>query len=226
MIAANRRESIHGDARRAGTCRVAAALLLTLAALPAARADVYDMLVKKFDAETAQYRTAGQMVRPLLPDKLDAHAEFLAVARELEGTDDALPYLGWLLQNAPRNPEAHGYAVAQVDVLAQKRADELRASGADWEALGQASRKAVRHLKYNTVDGPAFARTLRDVKALALAAEMPGVRSAAEQSVFKLTRLQEGMVAPDIVGDDLDGMEFKLSDYRGKVVVIDFWGDW
>ena len=34
------------------------------------------------------------------------------------------------------------------------------------------------------------------------------------------------MVAPEIEAEDLDGVNFKLSDYRGKVVVIDFWGDW
>lgn len=38
--------------------------------------------------------------------------------------------------------------------------------------------------------------------------------------------LQIGMVAPDIEGEDLEGVPFKLSDYRGKVVVLDFWGDW
>ena len=38
--------------------------------------------------------------------------------------------------------------------------------------------------------------------------------------------LDIGEVAPDIVGTDVDGVEFKLSDYRGKVVVLDFWGDW
>ena len=43
---------------------------------------------------------------------------------------------------------------------------------------------------------------------------------------FVKERLQVGMEAPDIEGEDLDGVEFKLSDYRGKVVVIDFWGDW
>ena len=35
-----------------------------------------------------------------------------------------------------------------------------------------------------------------------------------------------GKVAPEIVGKDIDGKEMKLSDYRGKVVVLDFWGDW
>jgi phage I-like protein len=44
--------------------------------------------------------------------------------------------------------------------------------------------------------------------------------------LFELRNLAVGKTAPDIVGDDLDGKLFKLSDYRGKVVVIDFWGNW
>ncbi len=35
-----------------------------------------------------------------------------------------------------------------------------------------------------------------------------------------------GKPAPEISGEDVDGVKFKLSDYRGKVVVLDFWGDW
>ena len=35
-----------------------------------------------------------------------------------------------------------------------------------------------------------------------------------------------GRMAPEIEGQDLDGVRFKLSDYRGKVVVLDFWGNW
>ena len=35
-----------------------------------------------------------------------------------------------------------------------------------------------------------------------------------------------GEVAPEIEGEDLDGEVFRLSDYRGKVVVLDFWGNW
>lgn len=32
--------------------------------------------------------------------------------------------------------------------------------------------------------------------------------------------------APEISGRDIDGKKFKLSDYRGKVVLLDFWGNW
>lgn len=50
--------------------------------------------------------------------------------------------------------------------------------------------------------------------------------SVATSELFELTKLQVGMVAPDIEGNDLDDIPFKLSDYRGKVVMLDFWGHW
>ena len=48
----------------------------------------------------------------------------------------------------------------------------------------------------------------------------------ADGYLFEIRNLAIGKVAPDIEGEDLDGKKFKLSDYRGKVVVIDFWGNW
>ena len=48
----------------------------------------------------------------------------------------------------------------------------------------------------------------------------------AEKELFALRNLSIGKSAPEIVAADLDGVEFKLSDYRGKVVLLDFWGDW
>ena len=38
--------------------------------------------------------------------------------------------------------------------------------------------------------------------------------------------LKVGDAAPEIVGEDIDGKPMKLSDFQGKVVVLDFWGDW
>jgi hypothetical protein len=35
-----------------------------------------------------------------------------------------------------------------------------------------------------------------------------------------------GQLAREIEAEDIDGVKFKLSDYRGKVVVLDFWGHW
>ena len=47
-----------------------------------------------------------------------------------------------------------------------------------------------------------------------------------ENELFSFRNLRIGKEAPEIAAADLDGVEFKLSDYRGKVVVLDFWGDW
>ena len=43
---------------------------------------------------------------------------------------------------------------------------------------------------------------------------------------FEKTRLQVGMTAPEVEGPDLFGKTIRLSDFRGKVVMLDFWGDW
>lgn len=49
---------------------------------------------------------------------------------------------------------------------------------------------------------------------------------AARAQLHEARNLVVGKVAPDIEGEDVDGKTFKLSEYRGKVVVLDFWGDW
>lgn len=38
--------------------------------------------------------------------------------------------------------------------------------------------------------------------------------------------LGKGDLIPEISGTDIEGVEFKLSDYKGKVIMLDFWGDW
>jgi thiol-disulfide isomerase/thioredoxin len=48
----------------------------------------------------------------------------------------------------------------------------------------------------------------------------------AEREIFEIVNLAVGKPAPEIEGEDLAGESFKLSDYRGKVVMLDFWGDW
>jgi len=52
------------------------------------------------------------------------------------------------------------------------------------------------------------------------------LKKLADNKLFGFTKLRVGAVAEDIIGEDLDGKKFKLSDYRGKVVFLDFWGDW
>jgi hypothetical protein len=49
---------------------------------------------------------------------------------------------------------------------------------------------------------------------------------SAKGEIFELKNLRIGMVAPNIEAEDVDGTMMKLSEYKGKVVLIDFWGNW
>jgi len=66
-----------------------------------------------------------------------------------------------------------------------------------------------------------------------VAAEYPDVKgpggSIADQAsniLYAFDHLAVGNRAPQIEGPTIDGTPMKLSDYRGKVVMLDFWGDW
>lgn len=48
----------------------------------------------------------------------------------------------------------------------------------------------------------------------------------AQDELFRLQNLVEGALAPDFEATTFDGTAFRLSDHRGKVVVLDFFGFW
>ena len=49
------------------------------------------------------------------------------------------------------------------------------------------------------------------------------IAERAKAELFEIRNLRVGKLAPDIEGEDQDGKRFRLSDYRGKVVLLDFW---
>ncbi|HMF12960.1 MAG TPA: hypothetical protein VKE94_11660 [Gemmataceae bacterium] len=56
--------------------------------------------------------------------------------------------------------------------------------------------------------------------------KLPGGDTVAERAkaeLFEIRNLRVGQSAPEIEGEDQDGKRFKLSDYRGKVLLLDFW---
>lgn len=48
----------------------------------------------------------------------------------------------------------------------------------------------------------------------------------AQRMLFRIRNLSIGRLAPEIEGEDTHGKPFKLSDFRGKVVMLTFWGHW
>jgi hypothetical protein len=56
--------------------------------------------------------------------------------------------------------------------------------------------------------------------------KLPGGDTVAERAraeLFEIRNLSVGKAAPDIEGVDQNDKRFKLSEYRGKVVLLDFW---
>ncbi|MCO6456657.1 MAG: redoxin domain-containing protein [Pirellulaceae bacterium] len=48
----------------------------------------------------------------------------------------------------------------------------------------------------------------------------------AGSQLFELRNLAIGQTAPEIAGQDMDGQPLQLSDQRGKIVMLTFWGNW
>ena len=59
-----------------------------------------------------------------------------------------------------------------------------------------------------------------------LLARHPEARKLIADHRHLVENLTPGKIAPDIVGTDIDGVEFRLSDYRGNIVVLFFTGEW
>lgn len=69
-----------------------------------------------------------------------------------------------------------------------------------------------------------FDRTMRDFGEITSGESSLG--ELAKRESFAARSLNVGQVAPEIEGIDGDGVTFKLSDYRGKAILLIFCGDW
>jgi hypothetical protein len=49
------------------------------------------------------------------------------------------------------------------------------------------------------------------------------VGEMAKRELYEIRHLAVGKPAPEVEGEDQDAKKFKLSDYKGKVVLLDFW---
>jgi RNA polymerase sigma factor (sigma-70 family) len=88
----------------------------------------------------------------------------------------------------------------------------------DPDALMKGAEAALERSLSEFASEPADDRTTRAARAK-LAED---VRAELDE----IRNLAVGKPAPEIVGTDIDGQPFKLSDYRGKVILLTFWAGW
>lgn len=131
------------------------------------------------------------------------------------------PQLGVMLENAMSLSRFVGQEQSNLlleRVIADNQNPETKAWAIYWQSV------ALSRNKEATAEDKLKAEQLLAEAGKLAAGTILGDRIAAP--TFEKERLQIGMEAPDIAGEDLDGASFKLSDYRGKVVVLDYWGFW
>ena len=82
----------------------------------------------------------------------------------------------------------------------------------------------ARHLQTGRLTGSQEALVLKHLDAIATS--HPEAADTVAHARFMVSALTVGKTAPDIVGRDLDGAGLRLSDFRGKVVVLMFSAEW
>jgi AhpC/TSA family len=140
----------------------------------------------------------------------------------LKKRPNPMEYASRLMAIAKADPksEAGGDALIWVANMASRSADGKAALGLiiEHHAASAALTPAVLD-RLASGPHPQMEKFLTRV-----AADNPS--SATKEAAAAISRLLIGKVVPDIAAEDLDGKPFKLSDYRGKVVLLDFWGHW
>ncbi|MEC9094809.1 MAG: hypothetical protein VX438_19020 [Planctomycetota bacterium] len=188
--------------------------------------------------------------------KIPFVAKFNQAAKDYAGTDDAIPFLMWLGKNAlPMIGSERAAAKNAVRTLVTVHRNSKKLEELEWmigrldyffgaeEALAvgkqlekdSPSPKVRAYATFSRVGmslnkAPVQSETFRTAKAEMLAVlkevEIEDLSSSVKNRIKMRENFSLGMVPPDIQGIDLNGKPFSLSDYKGKILFIDFWGDW
>ena len=94
----------------------------------------------------------------------------------------------------------------------------------DEKSLQEFMRSELPRLGHEVTVCPDGKAALKALEKATFDAAILDLRMPGMTGIEVLEQLKQ--VAPDIEGEDMEGKKFKLSDYRGKVVMLDFWGHW
>lgn len=220
----------------------ACTVLACAMALPAQQ-DAYGQLVASYHAAATQDQDAA--VIDFLP-------QFQEAASKHDATEAAVPFLIWIVRNGRvAEPVStaldtlvkhHTSSLAIGPVLdivpnlatylgedqCTKLLERVLAAGSPPELHARALLARATMVMTRTTDAGEDARkaAAKDLETARKLTKDPTLIAALSRSDTKERGLTVGDRLPDVAGFDLEGLPLRLSDYRGKVVVLDFWGDW
>lgn len=219
-----------------------------LAKLTAAYQQKNDAFLASYRAaRTQEERTAALKLRPQAAEFAD---EFFALAESHSESEAAVDALVWVSQNDRGEQSAkatskllasHASNPKILPIVFMMMYTSSESAEPQLRGLLQSSERTTRGVAAYALGSMLMRKDDASIEAKELlqsvvddyadvSFDMRGqdfkIAPQAEGALFALNNLQIGMVAPDIEGADLQGVDFKLSDYRGKVVLLDFWGHW
>lgn len=172
-----------------------------------AAAALTQIVVRFPDTDVARQAAERLVAGHLGDEALESNLGFL----ENSGAEQARKVLSAAFQNSPvpRIRARAGYSLASLW--------SVRAERQSWRdpASARAAAEKAAALFREVVDHHGEFRGGRG-----------RLGDLAQARLDEMESLSVGRVAPEIEGEDIDGRSMSLSDYRGKVVVIAFWGYW
>jgi hypothetical protein len=225
-------------------------LLLALSvSLRAANSSDYERIAKTFEADQQAFfkaynaaQTDEERNKLKFPDREKYADQMLVVAQKDPKEPAAILPLLWVLEMARQGSASRTTALdliknnqlesERLEDICQALGSEEDASAADFLAhvIAKSPHQKVKgaaalalgqiHVREDPKEAEKFFNLVINQYGTA------EQKQTAKAELFETQNLAIGKVAPEIEGEDVDGKKFKLSDYRGKVVVLDFWGDW
>ncbi|HQR06381.1 MAG TPA: hypothetical protein PLN21_06140 [Gemmatales bacterium] len=190
-----------------------------------------------------------KLVRHYYLQNPDLHQSLMARAEKEDKDPKVIPVLLWLHRQGQIMPQVADNAKKAQELILTRFIDS-KEIGNMCQLLGDSEdTKAVDTLKtileknsHDNVKAAAcygLGKQLGKVEATQAEAEKyleqaikdfpqagEAVKALAKGELHEVKYLAIGKVIPEVKGKDLDDKEFKLMEYRGKVVLLDFWGFW
>ena len=151
----------------------------------------------------------------------DAPKKGLAAAERLTSEFLLSPHLGDYLDHFVRGSRL--FAEGELAQLLDKVATKNPHGAVKAQALVLRYRDTIEQAPLESAEYRSARAALVRVRELV---QGSAPRVAIDQLLAGRESMAEGSVAPEIEGLDLDGVAFKLTDYKGKIVLLSFWGHW